>query len=192
MDINIPLNNDTTPSDTGSYPARPTTSELESQMKDLVGYLWDNFLSIYNSNNIMLVGVGDSYLGIKQLLTTRNCRTRIAGVLAFVTGTLRPVKNDTDLSLSGWYKANSKIYVAGNHACWTDPENVKKVSKRRFGTVVPSVENGLVTMLKVHENDAKEWILEKLDDQAKEQAKEDAKEDTKEDEVMTEWIAADA
>ncbi|ESZ92003.1 hypothetical protein SBOR_7618 [Sclerotinia borealis F-4128] len=167
MDINIPLNTDTVPSATGTYPPRPGGSELESQMKDLVCYIWENFIELYDSDNIILMGVGDAYLGIKQLLTSRDCRPRVAGVLAFITGSLRPIKSETDSTLSSWYKSNSEIYVAGNHACWTDEENIRKVRKQRFGKVVRSEETGLVKMMRRHQPSAKEWMQEKFEEKAR-------------------------
>ncbi|KAG4030058.1 hypothetical protein MFRU_013g00820 [Monilinia fructicola] len=167
MDINIPMTSDFFPSATRSYPPRPTSFELEVQMKDLACYIWDNFIDLYESENILLMGVGDAYLAVKQLLTSRDCRHRIAGVLAFITGSLRPVKSETDSGLSSWYKANSEIYVAGNHACWTDEENIRKVKKQRFGNVVRSEEKSLVRMLRRHELSAKDWMQEKFDEKTR-------------------------
>ncbi|CAD6451949.1 7497f604-a3dc-42be-a176-7ed16bdd1e0e-CDS [Sclerotinia trifoliorum] len=173
MDINIPLNTEIFPPATGGYHPRSGIFELESQIQDLVGYIWDNFIQLYDSDNIILMGVGDSYLGIKQLLTTRDCRPRIAGVLAFITGSLRPVKSETDSTLSSWYKSNSEIYVADKHACWNDEESIRKVRKQRFGNVVRSEETGLVKMLQRHQSSAKSWMLGKFEEKAKD------------DEVMT-------
>ncbi|TGO61502.1 hypothetical protein BOTNAR_0128g00100 [Botryotinia narcissicola] len=166
MDINIPLNTDIAHPSTSRYPSHPGMTELESQMKDLVCYIWDNFIQLYNSDNIMLMGVGDSYLGIKQLLTSRDCRNRLAGILAFITGSLRPVKSETDSALSSWYKANSEIYVADKHACWNDEESIRKVKKQRFGKVVRSEETDLASMLQIHQPRAKKWMLAKFDEKA--------------------------
>ncbi|KAB8292243.1 hypothetical protein EYC80_007985 [Monilinia laxa] len=168
MDINIPWNSEPLVSATGSYPPRSTGFELENEIKDLVCYIWDNFIDLYASDNILLMGAGDAYLAVKQLLTSRDCRHRIAGVLAFITGSLRPVKSETDSGLSSWYKSNSEIYVAGNHACWTDEENIRKVKKQRFGNVVQSEEKSLVRMLRRHELRAKEWMLEKFEEKTRE------------------------
>ncbi|QSZ32676.1 hypothetical protein DSL72_002255 [Monilinia vaccinii-corymbosi] len=168
MDINIPMNSDPFPSATSSYPPRPTGLELESQMKDLVCYIWENFIDLYESENIMLMGVGDAYLAVKQLLTSRDCRPRIAGVIAFITGSLRPIKSETDSSLSSWYKSNSEIYVAGNHACWSDEENIRRIRKQRFGKVERSEETTLVKMLCRHAPSAKQWMQEKFEEKARE------------------------
>ncbi len=89
------------------------------------------------------MGVGDAYLGIKQLLTSRDSREKIAATVSFVNGNLRPVKSETDTGLSAWYKHNSLIYVSPSHACWSDEESARKVTKNRFGRVVKAdIRNG--------------------------------------------------
>lgn len=77
----------------------------------------------------------------------------------FVDGNLRPVKSDVDHDLSSWYKENSQVYVANDHACWADPDLTRKVMKRRFGTVKRSSVNGLTRMMTEHAPDAQRWIL---------------------------------
>lgn len=80
----------------------------------------------------------------------------------FVTGNLRPVKSDIDPDLSSWYKENSRVYVASDHACWSDHDLTKKVQKRRFGTVVRSPKLGLNKMMQEHADEAQEWILARV------------------------------
>lgn len=91
-----------------------------------------------------------------------DCKSRISGVVNFANGTLRPVKSDTDTDLSSWYKENSRVYIAGDHACWSDASLTKKVHKRRFGTVVRSPMFGLNKMMAHHAKEAREWILERM------------------------------
>lgn len=125
------------------------------------------------------MGVGNAYLGVKVLLVNRgelsnalaipnganvlviDCKSRISGVVNFVNGTLRPVKSDIDTDLSSWYKENSRVYIAGDHACWSDPDLTRKVHKRRFGTVVRSPKFGLNKMMQAHADEARAWILER-------------------------------
>lgn len=57
--------------DESGFSERPGESGLQETMKELVCYLWDNYLEGYESNDIVLMGVGDSYLGIRMLLTSR-------------------------------------------------------------------------------------------------------------------------
>lgn len=51
----------------------PSTREqqLQVQMRDIVCYLWDNYLQLYDAENIFLLGVGNAYLGVKMLLISR-------------------------------------------------------------------------------------------------------------------------
>lgn len=91
-----------------------------------------------------------------------DCRAKIAGIVNFATGNLRPVKSDVDAELSLWYKDNSRIYVAGDHACWTSQELARKVQKRRFGTVVRSPMLGLNQMMQEHADEAQDWIMARV------------------------------
>lgn len=77
-------------------------------------------------------------------------------------GSLRPVKSDTDPGLSLWFKANSSVYLANNHACWTDADMMRKVHKRRFGNVHRSSVNGLTQMMNEHLEDVQKWITGRI------------------------------
>lgn len=72
---------------------------------------------------------------------------------------LRPVKSDVDPNLSAWYKENSQVFVADNHACWSDPVLTRKVQKKRFGQVVRSKSHGLANMMKLHFDDVEKWVM---------------------------------
>jgi len=50
---------------------RADEAQLQAQMTELMCYLWDNYLEGYESHDIVLMGVGYSYLGVKMLLTSR-------------------------------------------------------------------------------------------------------------------------
>lgn len=90
------------------------------------------------------------------------CKERISGVVNFVTGNLRPVKSATDENLSSWYKSNSLVYVARDHACWTDPDLTKKVNKRRFGDVKKSDQVGLNRMMQRHAGEVYDFMTKRL------------------------------
>lgn len=87
-----------------------------------------------------------------------DCKSKLSGVINFVTGSLRPIRSDVDESLSLWYKNNSRVYVANDHACWKDPKLENKIKKKRFGTVIRSPETGLNAMMRRHATDAQEFI----------------------------------
>ncbi|KAM0815010.1 putative Histone deacetylase [Seiridium cardinale] len=161
IDVNIP-HYITKPEDIDPYTPRADEQSLSNQIKELMNYIWDNYVQLYDCDDIFLVGVGNAYLGVKLLLTERHCKDRISGIVNFVTGNLRPVKSATDENLSLWYKRNSLVYVALDHACWTDPELSKKVNKRRFGEVKRSSEAGLNDMMQRHTSEVQEFITERL------------------------------
>ena len=45
--------------------------KLSEQIKTIICYLWDNYLQIYDPEEIFLMGVGNAYLGVKMLLINR-------------------------------------------------------------------------------------------------------------------------
>lgn len=91
-----------------------------------------------------------------------DCRQKIPSIFSFVSGSLRPVKSETDPLLSSWYKANSLIYVSPDHACWNDEESARKVKKHRFGGVRCAEVKGLGGMMERHEAEAQKWVLDKV------------------------------
>jgi histone deacetylase 6 len=175
VDVNIPQY--ISPTDTDPYMPKSSEPVLGQQMKELLCYLWDNYFEVNTASSIFLMGVGEAYLGIKQLLTSRgiypsplplmpllyikvkkkhadslpadkDAKGKIPGVLSFVSGSLRPVKSDVDQYLSQWYKSNSLIYVSPDHACWSDEDSARKVRKNRFGKVEKGDVRGMGGMLR--------------------------------------------
>lgn len=104
-----------------------------------------------------------------------DCKSRIAGVVNFVTGNLRPVKSETDPDLSSWYRQNSLVYVANDHACWADEDLAKKVGKKRFGRVKRSSQVGLSRMMQEHADEVHEFIANRLTEPASGDTTEDDK-----------------
>lgn len=46
--------------------------QLEAEIKELICYLWDNYIQLYeNADEVFIMGVGYAYLGIKMLLLNR-------------------------------------------------------------------------------------------------------------------------
>lgn len=126
------------------------------------------------------MGVGDSYLAVKLLLTNRgkfswqtlhdvqtiaklhasstDCTHKISSVVNFVNGSLRPVKSDTNTALSVWYKTHSLVFCAADHLCWSDPTLERKVAKNRFGHVIKSTVTGLVRMMLHHKQEVWDFL----------------------------------
>ncbi|KAL1862883.1 hypothetical protein VTK73DRAFT_6584 [Phialemonium thermophilum] len=162
IDVNVPQYI-TRPEDTEPFIPKSDERMFQAQIQELMCYLWDNYLQLYEAaDDIILMGVGNAYLGVKVLLISRDVKSRISGVVNFVDGNLRPVKSDVDQDLSSWYKENSQVFVANDHACWSDRDLTRKVMRRRFGTVKRSPVKGLAHMMKEHAEEVKQWILDRV------------------------------
>lgn len=72
-----------------------------------------------------------------------------------------------------WYKTNSRVYVANDHACWIDPKQETKVKKKRFGTVIRSQETGLSAMMKRHFTEVTQFITDRCSISAGESTEDD-------------------
>lgn len=70
IDANIP-HYITQPEDIDPYNPRPNEQTLSYQIKELMNYIWDNYVQLYDCDDLFLMGVGNAYLGVKLLLTER-------------------------------------------------------------------------------------------------------------------------
>lgn len=70
MDANVP-HYITRPQDIDAHTPRADEKTLQRQIQELVCYIWDNYLQLYEVEDLFVVGVGNAYLGVKILLTNR-------------------------------------------------------------------------------------------------------------------------
>jgi histone deacetylase 6 len=54
-----------------SYTPKSSEHVVTMQCKELIIYLWENWLELIGNTSITLMGVGDANLGIKQLLQAK-------------------------------------------------------------------------------------------------------------------------
>lgn len=177
IDINFPQHHITAELNK-PFNRKSSEETLSAQTKELLCYIWDNYLETNSNASVSILSVGDCYTGVKQLLTSRGAismllsllkliisldtKAKVPAILAFLTGTLRPIRSETDIHLSAWYKNNSLIYVSPDHACWSDEESAKKVRKRRFGHVEKSTVTGLRNMLFEYKDDGLAWLASQV------------------------------
>jgi histone deacetylase 6 len=115
----------------------------------------------------------------------QDCKDKIAGIVSFVSGSLRPIRSETDQYLSHWYKKNSLIYVSSSHACWLDEEYTRKIRKQRFGNVVKSPDGTLVAMMGRHFEETTEWISECIGEDDEDDDDDDEPEDNPDKQSQT-------
>lgn len=77
VDANIP-HYITHPEDLDAFMPRATERSLSQQIQELVCYIWDNYLQLYDVEELFLVGVGDAYLGVKLLLNSRGTYLKLS------------------------------------------------------------------------------------------------------------------
>jgi len=72
MDINVPaLVTTEDVADSSLWQSGATEKTFESRITELVTYIWDNFIQLLENDDIFIMGIGNAYVGIKALLTTR-------------------------------------------------------------------------------------------------------------------------
>lgn len=117
-------------------------------------------IRISDAKNIVLMGIGEATNGIINLLTHRDCRPRVRGVVNFVSdnSALRAVATSiVDEYLPDWYHQNSRIFVGSEHAVWQ-----RSKIRRKFGTLIKSTANNIHEILRGEMETAIEFVGEQL------------------------------
>ncbi|PKY08662.1 histone deacetylase [Aspergillus campestris IBT 28561] len=160
IDVNIPKHATMEPSP-GKYEDesenRPTATE------ELAGYLWDNYIEPNDATEIFLLGIGNAFYGVANLLINRDTLyQRVNGVVSFVAeNPVRAVASHTQTWLSRWYRDNSLVFVSHTHGVWNNTGQ-RKPSKR-YGQLIQSPKAGLSEMLMHHKGDVFRWVEERAD-----------------------------
>ncbi|GAB1210101.1 hypothetical protein APSETT445_008891 [Aspergillus pseudonomiae] len=170
MDVNIPKHVTIEPS--GKYEDeeenRPTATE------ELAAYLWDNYIEPNEATEIFLLGIGNAFYGVANLLINRDTLyKRVNGVISFVAeNPVRAIASHTQVWLSRWYKDNSLVFVSHTHGVWNTVENRRKPSKR-YGHLIQSSKSGLSEMLVHHQEEVFQWIEDRADTHESEETEEE-------------------
>ncbi|OJJ56588.1 hypothetical protein ASPSYDRAFT_134468 [Aspergillus sydowii CBS 593.65] len=158
IDVNIPKHVTTEPAPNrfeDEDENRPTATE------ELAGYLWDNYIEPNEATEIFLIGIGNAFYGVANLLINRETLyQRVNGVISFVArDPVRAVASHTQVWLSRWYKDNSLVYVSHAHGLWKNP---KKPSKR-YGNLLESPKAALSEMLVHHKDEVFQWVENRVE-----------------------------
>ncbi|KAI9800437.1 MAG: Histone deacetylase hda1 [Piccolia ochrophora] len=125
-------------------------------MKDLVIYMWENYIEVSEATNVFFLGVGEAYNGVMHLLNNRDCSSILRGVINFICNdSIRSAKRDADPWFSDWYHKNSLVFVNKDHLVWS-PD--RKPPKRKFGRVMKSSKSDLSAMLMLHREQVAAWV----------------------------------
>ncbi|KIX04393.1 uncharacterized protein Z518_05261 [Rhinocladiella mackenziei CBS 650.93] len=159
IDVNIPELITITASD-GSY-ASATTDIARKEGEKLAAYLWENYVEPYEFvGGIFLMGAGHAFHALAKLVSeNENVYPNLLGVIGFITtNPIRPISNPSLHWVSQWYRENSLVYVSQAHSMW---KKEGKASKR-YGKLIKSRGVVLNQMMKIHEREVTEWMVEKV------------------------------
>lgn len=92
---------------------------LQEQIQQLVCYLWDNFLQLYDTDEIFLMGVGNAYLGVKVLLINRGTRTRAHLLEAQTTNIF--LRSRLQIQDCGRHQLRYGEFATRQVRCWPGP-----------------------------------------------------------------------
>lgn len=149
--------------DDGDY-AHGESSETRIRLtRELAHYLWDNYIEPNNAHDLFILGIGDAYTGLINLMNTNErCTEYIDYIFSFVAeNVLQSVRRSTDDTVSEWYWKHSTVFVADDHGAWA-PDKAKKLRKK-YGALVRSPHTNLNDMLAEHKDQVcnKMWELTK-------------------------------
>ncbi|EOA88363.1 uncharacterized protein SETTUDRAFT_160266 [Exserohilum turcica Et28A] len=134
------------------------------QTRELASYLWENYIEPNEATQVFLMGIGDAYLGLVDLLShNENCtdpESRVECLIGFVAGTtIQSIKRATDDTISSWYHSHSMIFVKNSHFVW-DPSRQRKMRKK-LGNLIQSPKDTLDDMLEQHLEEVQDLLWEK-------------------------------
>ncbi|KAF2840317.1 histone deacetylase clr3 [Patellaria atrata CBS 101060] len=132
------------------------SAEKHTQLsRDLLQYIWENYIEINDSQQIFMMGVGAAGAHVLHLLSSNEeIMDRVAHVINFVAdNALLAVRRQTD-DASAWYWRNSHVFVANSHLAW-DPERKKR---KKYGNIIKSPYDGINDMLYAHRHDVTTFL----------------------------------
>ncbi|KAJ7178500.1 histone deacetylase complex protein [Mycena crocata] len=108
----------------------PRAKGITELRKDVVTYLWDNYVQLCNATNIILVGHGPGCQSLMEMIDLRatSVMKSVKAVVQVVGHLpLRPPKNALDLR--EWYRDNSFVALPSNHQMWSPDTRAKDMKK---------------------------------------------------------------
>lgn len=122
--------------------------------KDLIFMLWDSYVELSSSKNIVLIGHGNGCELLMSIINERNVTQRVkAVVMALGHGNL-PLIEKNRLELKAWYGKNSQVIVPKFHPLYT--EDRQRSSGARLGTVERSGESSVEKKCQAFESSLEE------------------------------------
>ncbi|KAK0486054.1 histone deacetylase complex protein [Armillaria novae-zelandiae] len=124
-------------------PVKVKSRSAQVLAKELVIYLWDNYVQLSNAQRVILIGHGPGCQPMIDLLQQRwsSVRTKVKGV-AQVVGHLKvPLAPTQPEEIVPWYLEHSFVAVPANHQVFAAK------TKKRHGNIVPINETRAIKLI---------------------------------------------
>lgn len=175
IDVNLPKYVTDFDSDNQEHRPNDDVDFRIKEAKQLLKYLWDNYVALNSSTHVYLMGTNTGHGAIigflkdsqEIILRDYNDREEHRNTLKVITFvedvSLMSCKSlvGGDDELPNWYHRNSLVLVAEEHAYFAS--DFARKPKRRFGRVVRSSKNTITEMLVEHKKDVFEVLMEDAD-----------------------------
>ncbi|KAK0473129.1 hypothetical protein EDD18DRAFT_1227323 [Armillaria luteobubalina] len=111
--------------------------------KELVIYLWDNYVQLSNAQRVILIGHGPGCQPMIDLLQQRwsSVSTKVKGVVQVVGHLKVPLAPTQPEEIVPWYLEHSFVAVPANHQVFTAK------TKKRHGNIVPINETRAIKLI---------------------------------------------
>ncbi|KAF3923438.1 hypothetical protein ABW21_db0207220 [Orbilia brochopaga] len=158
IDVNIPKF--ITPSaEAEGANQRVAANTVYDDPNNLMLQLWDNYIDLCDAEKLVLIGIGEAYKNVLNLISLRDCRVKTVACVNFIARMpLYAVNNTRDETIGHWYGKHSRVYVSRTHDVWTQP----KKPKARYGSLEAVGENELDSLVQAAFGDATTFISERL------------------------------
>ncbi|OSS47788.1 hypothetical protein B5807_06562 [Epicoccum nigrum] len=135
--------------------------------REMADYLWVNYIEPSDATQVFLMGIGDAYHGLVDLLSRNESTTEEGSRIELVVGfaadsTLQSIRRPTDDDIGTWYFMHTKIFVKQSHFVFN--RSSAKKPRKRLGDLQQSEWDTLDEMLVGHREEVQDLILERKRD----------------------------
>jgi histone deacetylase 6 len=161
IDVNLPKHVTSDEDEDEEEPDHPRPDSAEArtgEAKQLLQYLWDNYIELNDSTHIFFVGTNTGHGAITGFIKDNQQRAPqlLTKAISFVQDVpLLSVKSNTTDDLAIWYYRNSLVFVEQSHSYWGQDLKIRK----RFGRVKRSGGPNISDMVAEHKDEVTEMLF---------------------------------
>ncbi|KAG6820251.1 hypothetical protein H0H93_003415 [Arthromyces matolae] len=134
----------------------------EDFSKDILLYLWDNYVQLSSARSVILIGHGPGSRPIMDLLERRTASVMksVKGVIQIIGHSNVPATPKYMDELTEWYRKNSFVVLPSSHRVLTP--TLKPKDLRRHGELIPIDESQVVKLIQRALPGISEFVAQQL------------------------------